>query len=984
MPVRILGVVGIDAEGVAIRLGGPRQRRLLAALAVNEGEVLSIDRLCGIVFAGEEPPRQANRVIATYVSRLRKSLGDAGLGDSLERREPGYVLELGAALDVRQFAELASRAREHLAQGNAAETLAATAAALDLWRGEPLSEFTEEDWTRSEVARLTELRVLLDETQIEAHLALGDNDDALSELKSVIERQPFRETPRELQMLALYRAGRQVEALDAFQDFRTVLAEELGLDPSPMLQELERRILTQDPSLEVSAPTRPLRSYRLGEIVSKGHWGDLYRGVQPAIGREVAVRVVGRELADDPTFIRLFEREAERVSQVDHPHLVPLDDYWRDGEGAYLVTRWHRGGSLADSLEQGSGGEEAVVRIMEQIGGALGAAHNAEIVHGDVRPDNILLDDSGNAYLTDFAIAMASHRPAPHDFAAPEVVDGREATRASDVFSLGLIARAVLGGHGCSEMLSSVIDTATARQPELRYRTASEMLAALDAAGSTHRAPQKLQPANPYRGLRAFGEADAGEFFGRGELVGQIVDHMASEARLTAVVGPSGCGKSSAIWAGLVPALRNGRIAGSEDWLVVGFTPGAYPFEELEAALLRVAVNPPPTLIDQLTSSERGLTRAVKRVLPDALGDVLLIIDQFEELFTLVADPDVTSAFIGGLAAALVDPRSRLRIVISLRADFYDRPLSYEAFGRLLADSVVNVMPLSSDALAEAITEPAVRLGCSLEPGLAAKIVADTESQAGALPLVQFALTELFDKRNADTLTIASYDAIGGVSGAMVRRAELIYGELDAAQQVAARRMFPRLVTLGEGLEDTEHRAIQSELVSLEGVGDLAHEVLDAYGLHRLVTFDRDPISRAPTVELAHGALIREWARLRSWLDESRSEIQVTRELESAAVLWSAGGKNPDDLLRGARFKAASDWSVEHSRELGDDTSSFLDASSRLRSENANNELLFSRRLGIALCVTAAAFAVVVISGLRTRRQLAGTLEQLASRNRTL
>jgi hypothetical protein len=205
----------------------------------------------------------------------------------------------------------------------------------------------------------------------------------------------------------------------------------------------------------------------------------------------------------------------------------------------------------------------------------------------------------------------------------------------------------------------------------------------------TSPSPPALQPTtlelaaleNPYQGLRAFGEANAAQFHGRTTLIQDLFSHLSDGSdleRFLAVVGPSGSGKSSLVKAGLVPALRRGGLPGSENWFILDITPGPHPWEELEAALLRVAVNPPESLLGQLKDGSRGLTRAIQRILPDDERiELVLIIDQFEELFTLVETEAVRERFLNSLVTAVLDPGSRLRVVLTLRADFYDRPLQY-------------------------------------------------------------------------------------------------------------------------------------------------------------------------------------------------------------------------------------------------------------------------------------------------------------------
>ncbi len=422
---------------------------------------------------------------------------------------------------------------------------------------------------------------------------------------------------------------------------------------------------------------------------------------------------------------------------------------------------------------------------------------------------------------------------------------------------------------------------------------------------------------NPYKGLRAFQEADSQDFHGRDVLIAELVERVSTQ-RLVAVVGASGSGKSSVVRAGLLPAVAQ------RPWFVVTILPGAHPLEELEAGLLRVASDEVPGLLEQLQSEDRGLIRAVRRVLPSDDSELLLVIDQFEEVFT-AASTEERDRFLDGLVQAIGDDRSRIRIVATIRADFYDRPLRHRGFGGLLQDATLNVLPMSAEELTAAIEAPATRLGSRFEPGLVEVIVADVGENAGMLPLLQYALTELFDRRIGDEMTLSGYRDIGGVTGALARRAEELFTDLHEHDQAGARRLFTRLVTPGEGVEDTRRRALRSEL------SVVSDEIIDSFGSHRLLSFDRDPATRAPTVEVAHEALIREWDRLRHWVDEDRQGLRTLRHLTASTKGWIDTDRDPAELYRGGRLDAAAEWADQHRNDLAPDEVDFLEASRALR-----------------------------------------------------
>ncbi len=817
---------------------------------------------------------------------------------------------------------------------------------------------------------------------------------------------------------------------------------------------------------KVNVSTHTVKGYELREQVGAGGFGAVYRAYQPAVGREVAIKVILPEYANHPDFIRRFTLEAELIARLEHPHIVPLYDYWRDPDGAYLVMRWlHE--SLGAALRRGPWSLEAVARLLEQVAAALSVAHREGIVHRDIKPDNILLDEDENAYLADFGIAkdlsvgsvtQGGAMVGSPAYITPEQIKGEPVTIRADIYSLGLVIyealasekpyprattpvelihhhlntplpRVTLHRPNLPTVLDEILQTATAKDPSQRYPTVQRFAAAFRAAipvpsrvqaqplpepltgreldilqlmveglsnqeiaqklclaletvrwyvkqiyskldvhgrrQATERARQldllggsrfasmasaapALEPeptfaarpkhtlstsqlVNPYKGLRAFQETDAADFFGRATLTERLLARLSESGdggRFLTLVGPSGSGKSSLVKAGLIPALRKGGLPGSERWFITDMLPGDHPLEELEAALLRVATSSLPGLLEQLGEDRRGLVRAAKRLLPgNQEVELVLVIDQFEELFTLVTDEKLRLHFIDNLLSAASDPRSRVRIVLTLRADFYDRPLLYPRLAELVRSHGEVILPLTQQELERAIAGPAERVGLVLEPGLVNTIVNDVGEQPGTLPLVQYALTELFERREEVTLTVDAYRASGGISGALARRADDLYADLDPANQAAAKQLFLRLVTLGEGTEDTRRRVLQAELGLGIGSERAIDDVMTAFNQYRLLTFDRDPLTRGPTVEIAHEALIREWKLLRQWLDENRDELRVQRRLMDAASEWAKARQDSSFLASGARLAQFETLAADSHLALNESEKGYLLAS---------------------------------------------------------
>ena len=957
MQFLVLGPVSAtEAGGDSVPLGGPKQRLVLSLLVTAAGRVVPTDRLVTALWP-RDAPADPRRSLQVHVSNLRGRLDGVGL----EHRDDGYVLRVDPQqVDALRFARLIDAGEDQLDDdpAGAATTLRE---ALGLWRGQPFGGLADQPALVAEVERLEELHRRGIEARIDADLALGRHEQLISALRELTASQPLRERPWLQLMTALHRCGRQAEALEAYEQARRRLAEELGVDPSPRLQALHTDVLRQVPdpdeppdttgtSRVLTAPSerphptpRSARSYELIEEVGAGGFGVVYRGRQPGIDRDVAIKVIRPEHANDPRFVRRFEIEAQTIARLEHLHIVPLYDHWREPDAAYVVMRWLRGGSLAQALRRGPWRLGPAVELIAEVAAALDVAHRHGVAHLDVKPANVLLDEEDHAYLSDFGIARGIEdppsSPGSAPYLTPEHVTGGPLTAATDIFGLGLLAFELLTGRHPYEGetsdalpqrvlrrplpmlrelgsdLPAEVEAALARattvDPDQRFASAGELATALRAGHDQQpaKAPAAVAVRNPYKGLRAFQESDAEDFYGREQLVHQLLDRLGrsgSTGRFTAVVGPSGSGKSSLIRAGLVPAVRRGEIADSDRWFVTTMVPGTTPHVELERALDEVAIADRGELHAVLHDEDGGLARAVELALPDDGSQLLLVIDQFEEAFALASEQERDS-FVRLLHAAVTDLRSPLKVVVTLRADFFDHPLLDARLGGLVASHTVPVPALSPDELERVVVQPAWAVGVHVDAELVTQIVGDVVQAPGALPLLQYALTELFARRGGDRLTVDDHHAIGGVRGALAGRAEALYASLDAAGREVCHQLFLRLVVIGGRDTGTRRRVTRQELTGLATPGVL-DEVLETYGRHRLLTFDRDPATRAPTVEVAHEALLEAWDRLHGWIDAARDDLRLHRRLEVAVEEWQASGCSAGYLLQGRRLSALEEW----------------------------------------------------------------------------
>ena len=490
-------------------------------------------------------------------------------------------------------------------------------------------------------------------------------------------------------------------------------------------------------------------------------------------------------------------------------------------------------------------------------------------------------------------------------------------------------------GEALSAETLDLIRLASANLPSVNYVPPAQRYAEPPAPGEP-----------PFKGLQYFEESDAERFFGREQLTAQLVAKLCESAALTVIIGASGSGKSSIVRAGLIPALKRGQPLtddvrppdGSSQWGVYLITPTAHPLEALALALTRdvESVTATATLLDDLAREPRSLMLYLKRAAAEfQRPHCLLVVDQFEELFTLCHDEFEREAFIDNLLTALADTGTKgdgerlLTLILTLRADFYAHLAQYPDLREAVSGQQAYIGPMTSDELRRAIEEPAKREGWVFESGLVDLILRDVGSEPGALPLLSHALLETWQRRSGRTLTLEGYADSGGVRGAIATTAENVYQQLSPDQQSMARQIFLRLTELGESTADTRRRTALRELLSPPDQPDQIRGVLNALATARLITLQDE------TAEVAHEALIREWPRLREWLTEDREGLQLHRHLTEATHDWELLDRDPGALYHGARLAQASEWAAANASALNQPEAAFLQASQALEQREA-------------------------------------------------
>ncbi|MEG4486364.1 WD40 repeat domain-containing protein [Microcoleus sp. D2_18a_B4] len=435
-------------------------------------------------------------------------------------------------------------------------------------------------------------------------------------------------------------------------------------------------------------------------------------------------------------------------------------------------------------------------------------------------------------------------------------------------------------------------------------------------------------PPNPYQGLSAFKEEDADFFFGQEKFVNKLVEVTHTQP-LVAVVGPSGSGKSSVVYAGLIPKLRKEGI-----WLIESFRPGKEPFLPLASALvrqlepeagetqqLREAVG----LADDLQNGRITLQQVVSRILERNPGKrLLLVADQFEELYTLCQVKEEQERFANELLTAIT--QQNITLVLTLRADFYGYVLSYRPFRDALQEFTPQLLSsMKREELQQAIELPAQKLEVQLEPQLTQRILDDVGSEPGNLPLLEFALTRLWEKQQNRVLTHQAYEKIGGVKKAIANHAEQVYQQLSETEKKQAQRIFVQLVRPGEGTEDTRRVATRAEVG--EDNWNLV-SYLAGYQARLVVTGRQE---QEDTVEVVHEALIREWGTLREWMNANRQFRTWQERLKMGLREWKNNNHDSGGLLRGTSLTVAEDWLRQRADEMTQEERDFIQVSVKER-----------------------------------------------------
>jgi len=517
---------------------------------------------------------------------------------------------------------------------------------------------------------------------------------------------------------------------------------------------------------------------------------------------------------------------------------------------------------------------------------------------------------------------------------------------------------------------------------------------------------------NPYKGLRSFQREDAGDFFGREQCI-DVLAHALRETlliaqsapRFLAVIGPRGSGKSSVVMAGLLPQLQQGRLPHSHEWIYLKrMIPGQQPLESLAFALSEHFPGRSLTSIQEELEDIRGLHKLATTLVErsdideqedspgfrrfaatqvgrrdtDELGGspffgsptsallerkdthVLLFIDQFEELFTRTRTEEERRHFLDLLVTAMTEPQGPVVVLLALRADFYDRPLHYPTLGKVIEAHHQAILPMTLQELRAAIEKPAHLPDVHLhfEDNLVGDLLVDAQGQAEALPLLQFTLAQLFERRDDGHLTHHAYQQVGGVGGALANQAESTYLSLPSQEhQRWAQALFLRLIDAGAADRYASCHCVPiSELTLIDpretAILEMVWNTFTEKGVLATGT-----VMGIPTIEVGHAALIGVWERLQKWVQEAQEDTSLHGRIGKDVTEWIRMGKPVDRLYNGEQLAQAQRWRTRTIPSRDEDT--FLQASIQQRHREHHRTMRRSVVVGIAaLGLTGGAFSL--------------------------
>jgi serine/threonine protein kinase len=730
-----------------------------------------------------------------------------------------------------------------------------------------------------------------------------------------------------------------------------------------------------------------IHQYELMRELGRGGMGMVWAARDTKLGRRVAIKflldasraVADRFLTEARATAQCNHENIVIIHEVDEVENMPymVLEFLEGQPMRGLMGTYGSGTRVPPSR---------VVELMLPVARALARAHELGIVHRDLKPENVFVTNAGQVKVLDFGIAkaVATREAAPRrtqmgdlasmgnmnltregalvgtlPYMSPEQMGVDEVDHRSDLWAVGIMMFEMLSGqHPISPLTAeALISNAISDDPMtsirelvpevpdalasivegcLRKRVAERIPGAADLARRLEelmpgRAGRQLaEGESPYPGLTAFHESDADRFFGRTRDIARMTARV-RELPITGIVGPSGVGKSSFIRAGVGPALK----ASGERWDVVTLRPGRQPLAALSSVVQKLTtrsgtnvemqVEEHHQLMNRLRNEPGFVGTLLRARARQSGGQILLFVDQFEELYTLVPDANERRAFTAALTGVADDTAAPLRVVVSMRSDFLDRIAEDQRFMEELSRGLVFLQPPDANGLREALVSPVEMVGHRFESAaMIEDMLAALVNTPGALPLLQFAASKLWDARDRQRrlLTVASYNAIGGITGALATHADDIVAQMNDRQQKLTQKIFRRLVTP----ERTRAIVELADLYQLAPDRAEVSRTLDQLVAARLLVVQTRGDAGGGSAEIVHESLIERWPTLGRWLDEDQEDAAFLSQLAAAAKQWEAKGHAAGLLWRGDAMEEARLWFNARPRELPAREKAFLDA----------------------------------------------------------
>ncbi|HEY5946286.1 MAG TPA: protein kinase [Kofleriaceae bacterium] len=715
--------------------------------------------------------------------------------------------------------------------------------------------------------------------------------------------------------------------------------------------------------------------YELIRELGRGGMGVVYAARDTKLGRRVAIKFLLD--ATGPVAER-FMIEARATAQCTHENIVVIHEVGEHAGRPFMVLEFLDGAPLREKLGAGPVPVSRVVELALAVGRALSRAAKVGIVHRDLKPENVFVTSSGQIKVLDFGIAKARGAAEPRasresrraiemidpslttdgsligtlPYMSPEQLGLDQVDHRSDLWAVGIMMFEMLSGRhpimpftpetlitnvvtdqplvlpvaslppDVPPALLRLIEHCLRKRKTERLPSAAELVRRLEELLPGRRGRALADGECPYPGLSAFQEQDADRFFGRDREITRMVA-LVRDLPLTAVVGPSGAGKSSFVRAGVVPALK----ASGEAWELFTVRPGRQPIAALASLVEQLVehAGDREAIVERM-EREPGYLGAVLRERVRATGHrVVLFVDQFEELYTLVTDPRVRRVYTAILTGVADDAAAPLRVVVSMRSDFLDRVAEDPRMMDEVSRGLLVLGPADRVGLREALTAPAEMAHYRFESeAMVDEMLDELDQTPNALPLLQFAASKLWEARDqqARRLTLASYRASGGVSGALATHADQVIAGMTASSRALVQRLFRQLVTP----ERTRAIAELADLEQLSADRDEVKRVIDQLVAARLLVVQTRSDSQGATVEIVHESLLASWPTLQRWLDEDHEDAVFLAQVSASAKQWDAKQRVPGLLWRGEATAEAQRWYAQRPRQLGEREQAFLDA----------------------------------------------------------